>query len=98
MNDLELRFHRAAADEADRARRWYAAHNPRAAAAFVLELDRAVARVRASPNRWPRLTGRARRYIFPNFPFSLVYRVKPTVIEVIAVAHHRRRPGYWTSR
>jgi plasmid stabilization system protein ParE len=98
LDDLELRFHPAAAAEADRARHWYAARNPHAAAAFVAELEHAAARVREAPNRWPRLTARARRYIFPNFPFSLVYRVKPPVIEVIAVAHHRRKPGYWSAR
>jgi hypothetical protein len=34
----------------------------------------------------------------PHFPFSLVYRVRHAEIEIVAVAHHRRRPGYWRSR
>ena len=40
----------------------------------------------------------ARRYVFPRYPFSLVYIVRGDVIEVVAVAHGRRRPGYWRSR
>jgi hypothetical protein len=32
--------------------------------------------------------------VFQRFPFSLFYRVTAGAIEVIAVAHHRRKPGY----
>ncbi|HEY5870936.1 MAG TPA: type II toxin-antitoxin system RelE/ParE family toxin [Candidatus Tectomicrobia bacterium] len=39
-----------------------------------------------------------RRYLFPHFPFSLVYRVRDEEIEIVAVAHHRKQPGYWRSR
>jgi plasmid stabilization system protein ParE len=77
---------------------WYEARSLRAAAAFAAELEHAVARVREAPERWPRIAGSARRYVFPRFPFSLVYRVARTDIEVIAVAHHSRKPGYWTTR
>jgi toxin ParE1/3/4 len=35
---------------------------------------------------------------FPGYPFSLVYRVRDSEIQVIAVAHGRRHPGYWRSR
>jgi hypothetical protein len=34
----------------------------------------------------------------PRFPFSLVYRVLESEVEVLAVAHGKRRPGYWRSR
>jgi len=53
---------------------------------FLDELDLAIARVAESPQWWPQLRGRLRRYIFPKFPFSLVYRFTPTFIEVVAVA------------
>jgi hypothetical protein len=41
---------------------------------------------------------RARRYVFPRYPFSLVYIFRDGDVEVVAVAHGRRRPGYWRSR
>ncbi len=41
---------------------------------------------------------RARRYILPRFPFSVIYRMKGELIEVVVVAHQRRKPGYWKSR
>jgi hypothetical protein len=31
-------------------------------------------------------------------PFSLVYVLRGDDVEVVAVAHGRRRPGYWRSR
>lgn len=39
-----------------------------------------------------------RRALLHSFPFFLVYRILPARIEVVAVAHARRRPGYWRER
>jgi hypothetical protein len=33
-----------------------------------------------------------------RFPFSVVYRVGEHGALVVAVAHARRRPGYWRTR
>jgi toxin ParE1/3/4 len=41
---------------------------------------------------------RFRRYLLHKFPFSVVYFERSDFIEVIAVAHHRRKPGYWWKR
>jgi hypothetical protein len=35
---------------------------------------------------------------FQRFPFSLVYAIRGGDVEILAVAHGRRRPGYWRSR
>ena len=39
-----------------------------------------------------------RRAIFKVFHFDLIYREADGLVQVLAVAHHRRRPGYWTER
>lgn len=39
-----------------------------------------------------------RRAALHRFPFSIVYRQKLSVIQVLAVAHDRRRPQYWLRR
>jgi plasmid stabilization system protein ParE len=93
-----VRLHPLAADEADGARAWYAARNPTVADAFLLELDAAIANIADGPMRWPRIHGRFRRYLLHKFPFSVVYIERRDFIEVIAVAHHRRKPGYWSQR
>jgi toxin ParE1/3/4 len=93
-----VRFHPQAADEAQRAYDWYDARNPSAAHAFAADLEHAIDRVTDAPERWPVYHGPTRRYVFQRFPFSLIYRVTREAIEVIAVAHHRCRPGYWANR
>jgi plasmid stabilization system protein ParE len=77
---------------------WYAERSPIAAQAFATEVNACVERVGEAPDRWPLYLRGTRRYLFPHFPFSLVYRVRNEEIEIVAVAHHRRRPGYWRSR
>jgi len=76
----------------------YAERSAIAARAFVSELNDSVARVADFPERWPRYLAGTRRYLFPNCPFSLVYRFTTKVVTIVAVAHHRRKPGYWKAR
>lgn len=39
-----------------------------------------------------------RRLVMKHFPYSLIYIVVGDEIQVLAVAHHSRRPGYWRKR
>jgi plasmid stabilization system protein ParE len=94
----ELHFFDAASDEVEAARRWYRERSEAAETAFLRELDHAVNVVAEAPQRWPRYIGRTRRYVFPTFPYSLVYFVMKEAVHVVAVAHQSRRPGYWRQR
>lgn len=40
----------------------------------------------------------ARRVLIPRFPYQVVYRHHAEHTLVVAVAHLKRRPGYWKSR
>src|SRR2546426_968839 len=73
MAPAAVRFHPAAAQEAESAYDWYAARIPAVAHGFLEELRHAVAAVAENPRAWLRYGDRARRYVFPRFPFSLVY-------------------------
>ena len=33
-----------------------------------------------------------------RFPFMVFYRIRGAVVQIVAVAHKRKRPGYWRSR
>jgi toxin ParE1/3/4 len=33
-----------------------------------------------------------------GFPFNLVYRQVGEIVQILAIAHHRRRPTYWADR
>ena len=39
-----------------------------------------------------------RRALLGRFPYFVVYRERSRKIEIIAVAHAKRRPGYWARR
>lgn len=92
------KLHPAAIEDAQAAKDWYAEHNVAIAQAFVDELDRAMGLIATRPHQFPTYTGGARRYLLHRFPYMVVFREVGDDIEVIAVAHARRRPGYWRSR
>ena len=72
----ELHFFEGASDEAEEARRWYRERSEAAETAFLIELDHAIALVVEAPNRWPKHIAGTRRYVFPTFPYSLVYFIE----------------------
>jgi plasmid stabilization system protein ParE len=94
----ELRFHPEAEKEVLGAAAWYFEHSSVAGKAFLLEIDYVIERIVEAPERYPSSPHKTRRAVFPRFPFSFFYRVVDDVIEIIAVAHQSRRPGYWRSR
>ncbi len=98
MPTPKLRFHPAAVDEAEAARDWYAAHDIEVAVAFLVELDTAFAAILEHPKRWPGYLGATQRYLLKRFPFSVVYRQINGVVQILAIAHASREPGYWRPR
>lgn len=95
MAALPVEFHFEAAAETAAAAAWYRERGESAGIAFLAELDHAVFQVAQAPARWPLYIEGTRRYLFRRFPFALVYRELHGFIQIVAVAHGRRRPGYW---
>ena len=93
-----VRFHPLADEELVEAIDWYLARSGRAAAGFAREIDHAIQRIGEAPSRYPVTRFSRRRFVLMKYPFDLVYRILPTEVEIIAVAHHARRPGYWRKR
>jgi plasmid stabilization system protein ParE len=94
----QLRLFDEAAEEAEHERRWYRQRSESAEVSFLRELDQAFAAVLASPLMWPRHIAETRRYVFPTFPFSLVYFLEDDIVFVVSVAAEHREPGYWRDR
>jgi plasmid stabilization system protein ParE len=93
-----LEFHQAAAAELESAFDWYLARDERVAAGFLDEANRAIELISQAPHRWPLSQGDVRKFVLRRFPFLFLYRELPSMIQVIAVAHGHRRPGYWKRR
>ncbi len=77
---------------------FYRTESPALAASFMAEIDRALAALAFQPRIGSPLGSQFRRLVLRRFPHSLIYRVEPSVLYVIAVAHQRRRPDYWRKR
>ena len=65
---------------------------------LIDEFDGAIAQIGELPSSGTPYQHETRRVLLRRFPFGVVYRVKTDVAEVVAFAHHSRRPGYWTDR
>jgi toxin ParE1/3/4 len=100
-SSLPYRFHPAAEVELRAAVHWYRERSPSTAEAFVSAIDAALEAIVERPAAWPLRAGRGEVRAFPleRFPFSVVYRARPSSpIRILAIAHARRRAGYWRDR
>ena len=99
-----LKIGDAAAAEVLEAARWYDADRPGLGDDFVAAVMAAGSQIIANPQAWPAWPGvgtqspPVRRYVLRRFPYAVGYQVFDEHIEVMAVAHTRRRPGYWRGR
>ena len=69
-----------------------------AAADYDAEFDRALLAIRDDPRRFPHCDERHSFYLMRSFPFQIIFRCVEDEIQVVAVAHTSRKPGYWYDR
>ena len=74
---------------------WYRRRSATAADTFRAEALDAIDRLSEAPNRWRMDEDGTRRRVLRHFPYSVVFEVLGSAVMVLAVAHDRRRPGYW---
>jgi plasmid stabilization system protein ParE len=93
-----LLFHPAAQQEMFAAHEWYIRQGQQAADGFYEELLPAFDRIQQLPELYPPGLHGSQRLVLSRYPFSIVYRELLEQIQVIAIAHAKRRPGYWAGR
>ncbi|RLB47134.1 MAG: type II toxin-antitoxin system RelE/ParE family toxin [Deltaproteobacteria bacterium] len=95
-----LRLLPAAESEAAAAAYWYEEREEGLGVEFVGELDAALERVVARPRAFAlwRKNRPFRRARLKRFPYLIFFRLLEEEIEVVAVAHAKRSPGYWATR
>jgi len=85
--------------EFEAAARWYEANREGLGTDFVAAVREARAVVERHPEIGSQLPNAkrfgVRRLVVQRFPYQLIYYVRPHDIVLVAVAHMRRRPGYW---
>lgn len=67
---------------------------------FTDEVERAVRSVAEQPGLGAPIIGAdgLRRWVLRRFPYYLIYQAEPNALLILALAHQRRRPGYWKER
>ena len=100
---LGFQYHPDARQELDEAVDWYEAATPGLGGDFFDEIEAAIADACEGPRRSPLFPGIApalgvRRRVLRRFPYSVAWIVETENIVIVAIAHARRRPGYWLDR
>ena len=95
---FKLEYHPAAKSEIIDSREWYDKQARGLGLEFLRDLQRAEQKILANPLLYPFYEGETRRILLDKFPFSLIYLFSKNEIQVVAIAHQRRKPKYWTKR
>lgn len=98
MKHPAVELHPEAIAEATEAREWYFERSAAAADALMAELDEAIEQIGNAPHRWGQYLLGTRHVVLRRFPFAVVYQYDGEIAYVVAVAHAKRKPGYWAER
>jgi toxin ParE1/3/4 len=94
-----IRFRPAAAREFAADFRYYERDHPGRGRRFVAAVDAVLDRITETPEQFALLfEPDIRSAKVPRFPYRVVYVILGDDINVIAVAHAKRRPAYWRRR
>lgn len=95
---IPVRYHPAAEDELLAEIGYLEQRVPGLGRQFYGEVRKAEDRLSMFPNSAREVTPGIRQHPLRKFPFSIVYSIEKDGLFILAIAHHRRRPHYWTGR
>ena len=98
-----VRFEDEADAEYREAGRWYDARQAGLGIEFFDEVDATIRRILDFPQsgaRVPQIPSDlpVRRVAVTRFPYHVVYLEPAPTLRILAIAHDRRKPGYWKGR
>lgn len=99
MASLPIRYRPAAVSELDDALAWYASKaGERVADEFRQAVRAKLEEAAQSPHHWPLRRDGTRLIQVHPYSYYLVVREISGTLELVAIAHTSRRPGYWKGR
>ena len=89
--------------ELQEAAAYYAARSKPACRRFLKAALQLAQLIAGAPDRFPRIMAPLidlpiRRALVPGFPYALVFTTHEDRVQILAVAHLSREPGYWLQR
>lgn len=94
----QIEYHPLAKSEIIDSGEWYDKQARGLGLEFLHDIQRAEQKLVENPLLYPFYEGETRRVLLDRFPFSVIYLFSEKTIQVIAIAHQRRKPQYWTKR
>ena len=92
-------FHDQAKTELEETVAWYEERMAGLGREFQSAVENAIQRICENPKAGSRYgTTRFRYLLVRRFPYVIFYSEAKQLVRVMAVAHGRRRPGYWRNR
>ncbi len=98
MSGERFGFHPEARQDLRDAIGWYRSRSPSVAVEFRVAVSDVIRHIVKAPQRWPEYLHGTRRFVMHRFPFSIVYLDDREEVSIVAVAHSKRKPGYWKAR
>ena len=95
-----IRVSEPASDELSEGVRWYEARRASLGGEFFDAVTATLLLIETNPEigTTDSSDGHTRRALVARFPYQVVYRLRPTELVIVAIAHLKRRPGYWKNR
>jgi toxin ParE1/3/4 len=93
-----VRFHEAAEEELSTELGYLELRRKGLGRHFLNEVRHAVGLVAQFPESAEEIQAGIRRRVLRKFRYSLMYALEPECVLILAVAHHSRRPEYWSDR
>jgi toxin ParE1/3/4 len=99
MTDVTERFHPEAQAELDAAIAYYEERRSGLGLDLQAEVQAAVDLIQRNPQLCPLHKDTAyRKRVLNRFPYTVFYLDREDSTWIMAVAHQKRKPGYWASR
>ena len=95
---MRYEFHPEAEQEFVEAAAYYERNVRGLGERFGSEVRHAIERLLEYPELGSPIDADLRRLLLTRFPYFLIYSFTADLLRVVAVAHSRRRPGYWRTR
>lgn len=93
-----MKWHSAARTEYGEAYDRYEREDDRVAERFLLAIEAAEDSISVTPSTFPPYLHGTHRLMLKDFPFSVIYIIRKQRPIIVAIAHQRRKPGYWRRR
>jgi plasmid stabilization system protein ParE len=95
---VSARFLEKAEEEMYEAAAFYEGRTNGLGERFLDDIQACVDRISERPHMGRQVGEHFRVVLARRFPFSVIYAVEEATTVIVAVAHQRRRPGYWRDR